>query len=364
MALDQDQFGSNDTSDSPLRGVAMSFGAHLDELRSRLIKAAIVPLVLMIVIFMEADYIRDFLTKPLLKALVATGQPAHLQVLGPNETLMVNVQLSIWASIVFSAPWIMWQFWQFVSPGLYAHERRFARFLVPLSVVLVAAGVALFYFTLPLMLQVLIGFGLQEANTIAPAGGATTEVLVGGAHIPVLENDPVAANPGDLWIRKSDSQIYMAIDTKRPDGRLELRTISVDTTGSLTQQYRLQEYIDFVLFFSAAIALAFQMPLAVLLLGWVGIINVKVLRKYRKHAFFVCAIAAALITPTVDVFSMLLLLIPLYGLYELGILLLVIAPTEAVAQGGVVRNALGTIIGRPKYKPRRTDGDEGDEGRR
>jgi hypothetical protein len=60
-------------------------------------------------------------------------------------------------------------------------------------------------------------------------------------------------------------------------------------------------------------------------------------------------------------FSMLFLLVPLYLLYELGIILLTIAPPQAVSEGGVFRNALGTMIGRPKYKPKRTDGNEGDE---
>jgi Sec-independent protein secretion pathway component TatC len=70
---------------------------------------------------------------------------------------------------------------------------------------------------------------------------------------------------------------------------------------------------------------------------------------------------AAVISPTVDMFTMVGLMVPLYLLYELGIILLVVAPTQAVAEGGIMRNALGTMIGRPKYKAKKTDGDEGDE---
>jgi hypothetical protein len=55
-------------------------------------------------------------------------------------------------------------------------------------------------------------------------------------------------------------------------------------------------------------------------------------------------------------------MLPLYLLYELGIVLLVIAPTQAVAEGGVMRNTFGAMIGRPKYKAKKTDGAEGDEG--
>jgi sec-independent protein translocase protein TatC len=353
MPLDQDPT----PDDSPLSGF-MSLGGHLDELRGRLIKAIIVPLVIGCALFAGGNYVRGFLVQPLMEALAAQGQPTNLQVLSPTETLMVDLKVAIWASLTLSLPWVLFQLWKFVSPGLYAHERRYARLLVPLSVSLVVIGLTGLYLALPYMLALLISFGVEEPRTIAPPPSALVE---GTPRIPVLDADPASAKPGEVWMLKQDSQLYVAIDTGREDGRMEVRTIATRTTGNLTQQYRLEEFIDFLLFFAAAIALAFQMPVAVLLLGWVGIIDTKMLRGYRKHAFFVCTIIAAVITPTVDMFSMLFLLVPLYLLYELGIILLTIAPPQAVSEGGVFRNALGTMIGRPKYKPKRTDGNEGDE---
>lgn len=336
----------------------MSLGAHLDELRTRLIRAAIVPVVLAVAVFMGASYVRGFLLAPLLEAMAAEGQPASLQVLSPTETVMVDLQIAMWTAVVVSLPWILWQLWKFVSPGLYAHERRYARFLVPLSGLLVVVGLTGLYLTMPYMLRMLIGFGIEPPRTVA---APTAEVAGAGPRIPVLEADPPAARPGELWILKGDSQLYVAVDAGRDDGRLEVRTIPARTTGSLSQQYRLEEYVNFLLFFAAAIAIAFQMPVAVLLLGWVGILDIRTLRKYRRHALFACAILAAVITPTVDLFSMLALMVPLYLLYELGIVLLVVAPSQAVAEGGVVRNVAGSLVGRPKYRPRRTDGAEGDE---
>jgi len=353
MPLDQDPT----PDDSPLSGF-MSLGGHLDELRGRLIKAIIVPLIIGCALFAGGNYVRGFLVQPLMEALAAQGQPTNLQVLSPTETLMVDLKVAIWASLTLSLPWVLFQLWKFVSPGLYAHERRYARFLVPLSVSLVVIGLTGLYLALPYMLALLISFGVEEPRTIAPPPSALVD---GTPRIPVLDADPASAKPGEVWMLKQDSQLYVAIDTGREDGRMEVRTIATRTTGNLTQQYRLEEFIDFLLFFAAAIALAFQMPVAVLLLGWVGIIDTKMLRGYRKHAFFVCTIIAAVITPTVDMFSMLFLLVPLYLLYELGIILLTIAPPQAVSEGGVFRNALGTMIGRPKYKPKRTDGNEGDE---
>ena len=67
----------------------------------------------------------------------------------------------------------------------------------------------------------------------------------------------------------------------------------------LSQSFRLQEYVGFVLFTAAAIAIAFQMPVAVVLLGWIGVLDVRTLRAYRRHAFFACAIIALLVTPKI-----------------------------------------------------------------
>ncbi|MBU3682492.1 MAG: preprotein translocase subunit TatC [Phycisphaerales bacterium] len=338
-------------------GGMMSFGDHLDELRTRLVKALVVPFVLAIAVFSGASHVRGFLVRPLVTALAAEGQPTNLQVLSPTESLMVDLQISIWTAVVASLPWIMWQLWLFVSPGLFAHERRYARFLVPLSTILAAAGLTGLYLVMPYMLRMLISFGAEPPRAVAAAVAPDAAVPA----IPVLEADPPDARPGQLWMLKSDGQLYVAVDAGRKDGALEVRTVATRTTGDLSQQYRLQEYVDFLLFFAVAVAVAFQMPVAVLLLGWVGILDTRMLRKHWRHALFACAIIAAVISPTIDAFSMVALTIPLYMLYELGIVLLTIAPSRAVAEGGVVRNALGTLVGRPKYRRTRTDGNEGDE---
>jgi Sec-independent protein secretion pathway component TatC len=272
---------------------------------------------------------------------------------------MVDLQISIWAAVVVSLPWILWQVWLFVSPGLYAHERRYARFLVPLSALLVALGLSGLYLTMPYMMEMMIGFGVEPPRTVAAPEPTAADAAA--PRIEVRDADPPSAAPGQVWMLKGDAQLYVAVDAGRGDGALEVRTIATRTTGALSQQYRLQEYVDFLIFFAVAIAIAFQMPVAVLLLGWIGILDTRFLRKYRRYAIFACAIIAAVVTPTVDVVSMLALMVPLYLLYELGILLLTVAPSQAVAEGGVVRNALGTLVGRPKYRSRRTDGAEGDE---
>jgi hypothetical protein len=87
------------------------------------------------------------------------------------------------------------------------------------------------------------------------------------------------------------------------------------------------------------------MPLVVVLLGWLGLASVDWLRAHRRYALFICGIVSAVITPSTDIISMLVMLGPLYGLYELGIVLLTFAPAAKVADGTVL------TWKRPKTQP-------------
>ena len=111
----------------------------------------------------------------------------------------------------------------------------------------------------------------------------------------------------------------------------------------LAQQFRLSEYLDFVLDFALGTAVAFQTPIAVLLLGWIGVITPETLGRFRRYAVFFAAVIAAIVTPSGDLFSLALLAVPIYLLYELGILMLRIAPPSAVAQGRVFGRLLRMV---------------------
>ena len=84
------------------------------------------------------------------------------------------------------------------------------------------------------------------------------------------------------------------------------------------------------------IAIAFQMPLVILLLGWLGLATPEWLKSKRKYALLICGVIAAVTTPA-DVISMIAMLIPLYALYELGIILVQFIPASAIAEGRIVR---------------------------
>ena len=323
----------------------MSFGDHLEELRMRLLLGLAAPLPLAIVLFFFANDIRNFMCRPLFSALRSAGLPAQLQALSPAETLATDLKLSIIAALVISAPWLLWQIWLFISPGLYVHERRFARFFVPGSALLVLMGLALLYYVmLPLMLRVLIGFGIAGTHTVieVPTDAVSEQAEV--STIPILQEHPEHPVPGQVWIKLPEHLLSIAVraSSDPEDNSVEILNAPLTPTGMVGQTYRLKEYVNFVLILMVGISIAFQMPLVILLIGWLGIVDIRFLRRNRKYALLICAVVAAIITPA-DVASMILMFIPLYVLYEAGILLLVFAPARKIADGTVMRGIIGGI---------------------
>jgi sec-independent protein translocase protein TatC len=320
----------------PAADGTMSFGDHLEELRRRIIYALAAPLPLAIVTFFFSGELIRILVRPLFTVLDANDLPRQIQVLSPPEELLTRLKLSIIAAIIVACPWIIWQAWKFISPGLYLHERRFVYFLLPGSAILTICGVALMYFAmLPLMLQVLIMFGgtLREPAMIMPAPPAQQiqEAAQSGSTIDVRDAHPETPFPGQMWMTTPDNVLHIAVQSQDIAGdHVVVLSLPLGGGSFIVHQYRLNEYIHFVLILMLAIVIAFQMPLVIVLAGWMGLVTPQWLREQRRYALLVCAVIAAVITPA-DAISMIMMLIPLYLLYELGILLMVIAPASRVA---------------------------------
>lgn len=324
---------------------SMSFGDHLEELRRRLVYALAAPLPLAIILFFVSGELIRVLIRPLFRVLDANDLPRQIQVLSPPEELLTRLKLSIIAALILASPWILWQGWKFISPGLYLHERRFVYFLMPGSAILTVCGVTLMYFAmLPLMLQVLIMFGgsLREPAMYlpAPAPEPAAEVERTESMLDVRQRHPTSPAPGEMWLKTPENVLHIAVPPLAGQSD-QLIVLSLPMGGGsfIVHQYRLSEYIHFVLILMLAIVIAFQMPLVIVLAGWIGLVTPQWLREQRRYALLVCAAVAAVITPA-DAISMVMMLIPLYLLYELGIVLTVIAPASRVAG------------------PVRTDGDE------
>lgn len=336
----------------------MSFGDHLEELRRRLLFALAVPIPISIVTFLFSDTLISWLLLPLYDVLAAKGLSPEVQALSPPEMLVTKIKLSIISAVIFSAPWLLWQLWRFIAPGLYGHERRFVYFLIPGSAILTAAGVALMYFVmLPLMLQVLVSIGADIRVSVDedPIDEQARLVLEAEGEIDVVSVLPERPDPGGRWLLVPQLDTYVSLVDQ--DGAVIVHRVPEERTGAIGQSFRVSYIVSFVLILMLGIAIAFQMPLVIVLLGWLGIVSPQWLRANRKYALFVCGGLAAVITPA-DVISMLAMLVPLYGLYELGILLLIIAPSSAVAEGRIwpwQRHAAERTTDKPLPKSSQTE---------
>ena len=320
--------------DRPLKPLpepgAMSFGDHLEELRRRLIFAILTVLPIFILAMVFGKELVDLLLRPANAQLRASSLGGQFIVTNPLEALGAYFRVAAVVTIVVGVPAILFQLGLFVAPGLYPHERRFALFLIPLSLVLSCVGLLFLYFVmLPAMLEFLIRFGATMGETSTPLVEVAPEVLP--LRVPVIAGDPISPPSGAVWFNSHLGHLRM---NRAAEGvpAVVVGTALVHAAG-IAQQFRVSEYVDLFFTMALAFAVGFQTPVVVLLLGWMGIVDRPMLARKRKHAVFAAFIVAAVLTPSPDPFSMAMLAVPLYLLYELGMLLLRFAPANRVAGG-------------------------------
>lgn len=308
----------------------MPLGEHLEELRRRLIWAllGLVPLVAICLYFGEP--LLDFLISPVQDALTSQGLPRMMQVTGPLELFSAYISISLIATVILGAPWILIQLWMFIAPGLYDRERRFVYILLPLSGILTVTGmVFLFRVVMPLILAFVVSFGSgigARAHAVAPMPeGATL------GSVLVLRGDPPSPEVGQEWIDLTTNERRVCTSVSK-DGVREIYSMPIYKSTGVAQQYRVSQYLDLLTTLTLAFAAGFQTPVVVLVLGWAGLVTPAFLRKYRKHAILVTAIIGAAATPG-DPSSMIAMWVPLMLLYELGILLLQVFPAHRVSRG-------------------------------
>ncbi|MBA4028923.1 MAG: hypothetical protein C0475_07280 [Planctomyces sp.] len=344
-------------------GSVMGLGDHLEELRSRVVYALLGLVPLFAAALALGRPLLSVIIEPALEALESQNQARRLQVTSALESLTSYFYIAALSTLVVGGPWVIYQLWRFVAPGLYAHERRFAYLLAPLSVVLTIAGVALLYYVaLPVALRFLVGFAGDIGSTGAVTALAPDPALV-LPTVPVLPGDPPAPPPGAFWINSTTNELRFAFPSvptpptiAPPPAPADAAADAVGAVGatgvggvggvgvpttiralpilgatSIAVQLKLEQYIDLFVNLTAVFAVSFQLPVVILLLGWAGIIEPATLGRYRRHATAAAVIVAAVATPTSDPISLLLLAVPLLALYELGGLLLRAFPVQRIA---------------------------------
>lgn len=225
----------------------MNFIEHLDELRGRLIKSGIALIVIMIL----CAFFSDILVNQLLIApLKNSSETIVLQNLVPYGQISLYLQVIFFSGFVLSFPFLVYQIWQFVLPGLQEKERAATRFVISFISLSFFAGIAFGYFIfLPISLKFFAGFGT-----------------------PLIENN-----------------------------------IAV------------QDYISFFIGALLTAGLVFELPFISYVLSKIGLLTPAFMRFYRKHAIVTLLVVAAVVTPSTDLVTQLVIAVPMILLYELSI---------------------------------------------
>ncbi len=182
----------NRSSDGTAPAQDESFLSHLVELRDRMIKSLIVVLILFGVCFYFSGELMRFLSQPLYEALPKGTRPIFTDQAGAFFTL---TKMSFLAALLFSLPWVLYQAWAFVAPGLYEHEKRFALPLIVSSVFFMVVGISFAYtFVLPAAYKFFISFsastGAETLQDLQKYWDFTLSIFFGFGltfEVPVVE---------------------------------------------------------------------------------------------------------------------------------------------------------------------------------
>jgi len=246
-----------------------TFITHLLELRDRLLRAVIAWILVFVCLFPWANDLYSILAQPLLSKMPQGGQMIATEVVTP---FFVPIKVAMMTAFLISLPYVLYQVWAFVAPGLYSHEKKFILPLVTASVVLFACGMAFAYF---LVFPVVFGFIIG----IAPVGVA------------------VMTDIG--------------------------------------------KYLDFVITMFMAFGLTFEVPIVVIALAVMGLVEVSKFKEGRPYVIVGAFVIGAVFTPP-DVISQIMLAVPLWLLYEIGVLV----------AGWIVRNKAATAPAeQDEFKP-------------
>lgn len=153
---------TTDSTNPTEPGQEQSFLSHLIELRTRLVRAAVAVLVVFVALTPFMKEIFDVLSKPMMAAL-PTG--SKLLATGVITPFMVPLKVTLFAALIIALPYVLWQVWAFVAPGLYRHEKRLAAPLIASSMLMFAAGMAYCYFVVfGFVFKFIAGFAPQSVS--------------------------------------------------------------------------------------------------------------------------------------------------------------------------------------------------------
>jgi sec-independent protein translocase protein TatC len=239
MHIDEEEENELETS------AKMSFLDHLEELRHRIIVSLSAVGIGFLVCWSYSSQIYNFLAVPITKHL--NGQ--KLVFTNPTEPFSLYMKVALIAGIFLTSPVVLWQVWLFISPGLYAREKKFAApFVICSSMLFVLGGIFAYYIAFPMTLRFLLSVG-----------------------------------------------------------------------ESFQPMVTINEYFDLALTVYLGCGIIFEIPILIFFLSIFGIVSAGFLVKNLRYAILIIFIAAAVITPTTDIPTMMVFSMPMLLLYMIGI---------------------------------------------
>lgn len=310
----------------------MSFGDHLEELRKRVLWSLIGLVIATILCFHFGGHIIKVLETPYSVAMKDGGYDPRLVQLNPVEGFIEYFKIALKFGLLVSAPWVLYQLWCFVAAGLYAAERRVVRLFAPTSIALFVTG-ATFMVTVVLsgLMTFLIGvstwFPLPKedswlyqwlSDAVPAVAVVTTRPTDLPARVPVVTEDPESPAAGQIWFNAHTRRLVI-------QGAGETRFTAPFQKASRQQFvqpfFSVSEYLGFVVNLALAFGLGFQIPIVVVFLAVLRIVEVATLARARKYVILGVCILAAILTPTPDVATMMMLAVPMVLLFEIGLLI-------------------------------------------
>jgi sec-independent protein translocase protein TatC len=236
----------------------MSFLDHLAELRDRIIRMITSVMIMMVIAFVFSNDIIKFLLYP---PIILPGIEPPIKLMKPVITqvqglMMVKIQVGLMAGIILSLPVILIQLWRFISPGLKKREKRYA----------------------------------------IPVIFAATFCFIVGAVFAYLIVIPITLN-------------FL----------LTMGEIDKDLGIVVENMIDVESYLGFVSGFMLISGLTFELPVIAFFLTKIGVLTPAFMRHYWRHAVVGCLIVAAVVTPTTDMITMMVVAVPMVLLYEVSI---------------------------------------------
>lgn len=231
----------------------MSFMEHLQELRVRIIRALAGVAVAFLLSITFCKPLWEVVSAPAINALIHLGvNPPKLAQITPMEGFnIIYLKLPLLVSLFIGSPWVLYQVWAFISPGLYKREKRWAvPFILCTAGLFITGGLFAYFVAFRYGLEFLLGLGLNVNVT------------------PVVS---------------------------------------------------MSEYFDLFVNVTLGVGLVFEMPVILFFLTLLRLASPRFLLRHSRYAILAITIIAAIVTPTPDVFNMMIFAVPMIGLYFVGL---------------------------------------------